>query len=123
MRSRLTILAISLLLGAASQLQAQRLDPPGTSVPIRPFAISLRPRAFTVSARPMDVQDGDHRWEGAAIGGVLGGIIGLSVRGSQCDDPETPTKETCTKSTVRWGLIGAALGAVAGGLIGSQIDK
>jgi hypothetical protein len=64
----------------------------------------------------------DYRYEGLAIGGVIGGVggllLGLAVCG-QSDDPDTNT----TACAIGGGLGGAVLGGFVGLLVGGLFPK
>jgi hypothetical protein len=64
----------------------------------------------------------DHRYEGLAIGAVLGavggGLLGAVACG-QSDDPNT----SCTSAILGVGLLGGGLGGLTGLLIGAQLPK
>jgi hypothetical protein len=64
----------------------------------------------------------DHRYEGLAIGFVLGavggGLLGAVACG-QSDDAD----EDCTKAVLGIGLLGGGLGGLTGLLIGAQFPK
>ena len=64
----------------------------------------------------------DHRYEGLAIGAVLGavggGLLGAVACG-QSDDPDF----NCTGAVLGIGLLGAGLGGLTGLLIGAQFPK
>lgn len=58
----------------------------------------------------------DHRWEGAAIGAVLG-AVGLTIVGLQV------CEEDCGVAAVRAIVLGGALGGFVGLLVGGAIPK
>jgi hypothetical protein len=64
----------------------------------------------------------DHRYEGLAIGAVLGavggGLLGAVACG-QSDDPDF----NCTGAILGIGLLGAGLGGLTGLLVGAQFPK
>jgi hypothetical protein len=64
----------------------------------------------------------DHRYEGLAIGAVLGaiggGLLGAVACG-QSDDPDF----NCTGAVLGIGLLGAGLGGLTGLLVGAQFPK
>jgi hypothetical protein len=64
----------------------------------------------------------DHRYEGLALGAVLGavgaGLLGAVVC-AQADD----ANQDCTKTVIGVGLLGGALGGLTGLLIGAQFPK
>jgi uncharacterized protein YcfJ len=64
----------------------------------------------------------DHRYEGLAIGAVLGAVAGGllgAVACGQSDDPDT----NCTALVLGVGLLGGGLGGLTGLLVGAQFPK
>jgi hypothetical protein len=72
--------------------------------------------------RNLSARAPDHRYEGLAIGAVLGavgaGLLGAVVC-AQADD----ANQDCTKTIIGVGLLGGALGGLTGLLIGAQFPK
>lgn len=117
--TRIAVAITAFMVVLPATLAAQRLD--SFQDTRNPPSVSFR---FARPVRALDTRPAEtHLWTGVALGGALGGILGVSIRASQCDDRETAVKETCPKSTLKWGLIGAATGAVLGGFVGQLIEK
>ena len=63
------------------------------------------------------------RWKaGAVTGGILGGIVGLTL-GFGMDNIINEGRMSAGENTVGWGLLGVAGGALLGAGIGSLIRK
>jgi hypothetical protein len=62
----------------------------------------------------------DHRYEGLAIGAVLGAIGGVLLGAVACSQSED---FNCTGEVLGIGLLGAGLGGLTGLLIGAQFPK
>jgi hypothetical protein len=82
-------------------------------------------RQAEASSQPMrnlSARAPDHRYEGLAVGAVLGavggGLLGAVVC-AQADD----ANQDCTKATIGVGLVGGGLGGLLGLLIGAQFPK
>jgi hypothetical protein len=93
----------------------------------RPAIIPMSECFRQADASPLRIQNfatraPDHRYEGLAVGFVLGavggGLLGAVVCG-QSDDVD----ENCTKAVLGIGLLGGALGGLTGLLIGAQFPK
>ena len=64
----------------------------------------------------------DHRYEGLAIGAVLGAIGGGLLGAVACGQSDDPGFN-CTGAVVGIGLLGAGLGGLTGLLVGAQFPK
>jgi hypothetical protein len=66
----------------------------------------------------------DHRWEGAAIGGIVTGLLFAYIAVGFCSDPDSNTSGGgCVLPAVEGLVIGAVPGVVIGGLVGSLVPK
>jgi hypothetical protein len=64
----------------------------------------------------------DHRYEGLAVGAVLGAIGGGLLGAVACGQSEDPGFN-CTGAVLGIGLLGAGLGGLTGLLVGAQFPK
>jgi hypothetical protein len=64
----------------------------------------------------------DHRYEGLAIGAVLGAVAGGLLGAVACGQSEDPNT-SCTAAILGIGLLGGGLGGLTGLLIGAQFPK
>jgi hypothetical protein len=64
----------------------------------------------------------DHRYEGLAIGAVLGAVAGGLLGAVACGQSEDPDT-SCTTAVLGIGLLGGGLGGLTGLLIGAQFPK
>jgi hypothetical protein len=120
-----------LLSGLAQNVAAQAQSP----VEAISFGVSRCPsviipasecfRQADAASQPMrnlSARSPDHRYEGLAVGAVLGavggGLLGAVVC-AQADD----ANQDCTKTTIGVGLVGGGLGGLLGLLIGAQFPK
>lgn len=78
--------------------------------------------ASSQPSRNLSARAPDHRYEGLAIGAVLGavggGLLGAVACG-QSDDPDF----NCTGAVLGIGLLGGGLGGLIGLLVGAQFPK
>jgi hypothetical protein len=60
--------------------------------------------------------------EGAVIGGILGGALGVLAGGGLCGQSEEPNKH-CAGSMILGGMVGALLLGIPGALVGGLFPK
>lgn len=66
----------------------------------------------------------DFRWEGVAIGGGIGGLLGAILIHGFCSDPDSNASgKSCLIPTIEGLLAGAVVGGTIGGIIGTSIRK
>ena len=63
--------------------------------------------------------ESDHRWEGLAIGAIIGGALIASFVHSSCSEAHS----SCTFQTTIGFLEGATIGGVIGVFVGSTVPK
>ena len=120
-----------LLSGLAQTVAAQAWSP----VEAISFGVSRCPSVITPASecfrqaeassqpiRNLSARAPDHRYEGRAIGAVLGaasaGLLGAAVCAAADD-----VNQDCTKTILGVGLLGGGLGGLLGLLIGAQFPK
>ncbi len=64
----------------------------------------------------------DHRYEGLAIGAVLGAVGGGLLGAVACGQSDDANQD-CTKAVLGIGLLGGGLGGLIGLLVGAQFPK
>jgi hypothetical protein len=97
--------------------QGQRIAPSSA------FAL-FRPAPTPPSASPVSFMDSsapDHRWEGFAIGALVGGMTIAVLANAICNDPDG--SGGCFVPTVGGMLVGGTAGGVAGLMVGVLIPK
>ncbi len=120
------MVAVVIMLGAAVPAQAQRLAPSQfASWQLAAGSSAVFPGPFT--ADTARVRSGDHRVEGALIGGVLLGALGAWLGHEVCQGGAEPAAggggSSCTGATIGSGLIGALIGGAIGYFIGKSTPK
>ena len=68
------------------------------------------------------VRSSDHRWSGAAIGGVTGAALGAIVGAVACSQDDTGSND-CLGVTLGVSALLALPGAILGGIIGTNIPN
>lgn len=65
----------------------------------------------------------DYTWEGVAVGAAILGTLGFIGGYGLCHDLRESSTDSCTRTTISFGIMGTGIGAVLGGFIGSTIPK
>jgi hypothetical protein len=120
------LIAVLMMLGVVSPAEAQRLAP-DQFVSWAPAAGSAAAFPAPSTADTTRVRSGDHRVEGAVIGGVLLGALGAVLGHEICQGGAEPAGggggSSCTGATIGGGLIGAVIGGSIGYFLGKSTPK
>jgi hypothetical protein len=120
------LVTASIALSAVTPARAQRV----AAVQFVGWEPAVGPGAVLAGSAAADtarVRSGDHRVEGAVIGGVLLGALGALLGNEICQGGAQPAAgggdSSCNGATIGSGLIGAIIGGTIGYFIGKSTPK
>ena len=115
--------ALMLSFGFTHDALAQRIAGPNEGSAGLLLSVSAETHGLASNgSSPYLVRSTDHRWSGAAIGGVAGAVVGALVGAVACSQDDTGDSN-CVGVTVGAAALLALPGAILGGIIGASIPS